>query len=359
MKRYPMKKVPATSLIVDRSVNYRDDYDTVSMAEQIRSAGKVLEPIHVIKETGVVLKGNRRVLTVQELLLDPKLPSDLKSAIEDLDVIFYEGLTDDEITELVLDHGSQKPLSRVETIKAVWRLVKQMKSEKDIICLMYHLLARFTGQTRKAAEAQQLPAGAQREEFLKKWLHGTVGNYLTAAHAMGALVQEQLLLSELALDRALTDEEKAKVQFKVSRDRVTKLSKAKNADKDKEGWDPEKGGAEFNALIQSFRDEDAGRESSSTVKRPTPKQMSDAADGMKSVARVFYQHCAGTLSDADKKRIEEVDTEIHRATKVKDAIVVHLDAVRAKNALVAELLSTIAYKGEAEVIVAIQSFIAS
>lgn len=346
MKRLPIKQVDALSLKVDRNVNFRDEYDLESMMDQIRDAGRVLEPIHAIKDTFVVLKGNRRTAAVQQLLADPKLPSDLKSAIAKLDVILYEDLTDDEITELVLDHGSQKPLSRVETVKAIWRLQAQMKSERQIICLLFHQLSRFTGQTRKAHEAQA-KQGADREEFLKKWLHGTVGNYIMAAYTMGERVRENMLLSELSIDRKLTEDEAKKLEFKVSRERITQLSKAKNEDKEAKGWDPEKGGEKFNALIQKFIDEDAGRESSDAKKRPTPKQMTDAADGMKSIARVFYQHCAGVLSDADKKNIQEVDSEIYRGTKVRDAIISALDTIADPN--VKSLLGAIAYKGEADV----------
>lgn len=354
MKRSQVKQVDALSLKVDRNVNFRDEYDLESMMEQIRDAGRVLEPIHAIKDSLIVLKGNRRTAAVQQLLTDPKLPSDLKSAISKLDVILYEDLTDDEITELVLDHGSQKPLSRVEVIKAIWRLQQQMKSERQIICLLFHQLARFTGQTRKAHEAQA-KQGADREEFLKKWLHGTVGNYIMAAFTMGERVRENMLLSELAIDRTLTDEEKKKLEFRVSRERITALSKAKNEDKEAAGWDSEKGGEKFNATIQKFIDEDAGRESSDAKKRPTPKQMTDTADGMKSVARVFYQHCAGTLSDSDKAKILEVDSEIYRSTKVRDAIVSALDTI--VNPEVKELLTSIAYKGEADVKSALEKFV--
>lgn len=258
MKRHAIKKVPASELVVNKSVNFREDYDVPSMIEEIRHAGRVLEPLHVRLEDKTVLKGNRRASAVQALLADPKLPSDLREAIEKLDVIFYEGLDERELTEIVLDHGSQKPLSRVETVLACWRLQKQMYSETEVITLLYHVLARFTGNSQKAYEAGQIPEGPARVEFLKKWLHGTVGNYILAAGTMGEVVRDQFILTERAQERALTDDEKKLVKFTTSRDRINKLASAKKKDKDGAGWTVMDGGAEFNAKIAEFIAEDSG-----------------------------------------------------------------------------------------------------
>lgn len=357
MKKFPIKQVDALSLKVDRAVNFRDDYDLPSMMEEIRQAGRVLEPIHARKEDNVVLKGNRRTAAVHELLADPKLPSDLKKAIEKLDVIFYEDLTDREVTQIVLDHGSQKPLNRAETVKAVWRLAAEMRSEREIITDMFQLLARFTQNTRKAYEAQSYPEGPARDEYLRKWLHGTVGNYLMAARLMGDLVKEQLLLTETKADRKLTDEEQARVKFEVSRDRINKLNKAKNEDKESPtGWDPEKGGEKFNALIAEFIEEDKpGSNGDKEKKKVTPKQMEDAADGMKSPLRMVYLHCAGKLSDQDKKRLEETDTELWRKGKIHEAIVRSLD--RIENLAVKNLLAKVAYGTEVEFLEALSGFL--
>lgn len=327
MKRHGIKKVEASILVVDRNVNFRDDYDVPSMMEEIRQAGRVLEPIWVRKEDNVVLKGNRRVTAVQELLRDKALPSDLKEAIAQLDTIYVEGLSDKELTELVLDHGSQKPLSRSETVKAIWRLQKQMYSEREIIILMYHQLSRFTGQTRKAYEAQQLPPGNGREEFLKKWLHGTVGNYLMAAGQMGDRVKEQLILTETGLDRALSKEETDKVEFKVTRDRVNKLGTAKKEDKESQsGWDNNTGGKAFNALIEKFKAEDTGAPTEKSS-RPTPKQMADVAETMKSRLSVAYKHCSGNLSDGEKGQIDALDTEMYRTERISAIARNNLDRI--------------------------------
>lgn len=319
MKRHALKKVPTTDLVVRKDINFREDYDIPSMIEEIKHAGRILEPIHVKMEDNTVLKGNRRVAAAQQMLQDPKLPSDLKNALEKLEVLYYEGLDTKELTEIVLDHGSQKPLSRVETVNAAWRLQKQMYSETEIIVLLYNQLARFTGNTQKAYEASQLQEGPARTEFLKKWLHGTVGNYILAAGQMGPLVQEQFLLTERKQDRALTDDEKAKVQFETSRDRINKLASAKKKDRESKGWDPIQGGEEFNATIAKFIAEDAGTDTP-RARKPTPSDMVKVADSLKSPLANAYRHCAGTLTDAEKGQIDALDTELFRQEAVKSAI---------------------------------------
>lgn len=321
MKKHGIKKVPALDLKVDRSVNFREDYDVVSMIEDIRHAGCVLEPLHVRLEDKVVLKGNRRTSAVHALLADPKLPSDLRAAIEKLDVIYYEGLDERELTEIVLDHGSQKPLSRVETVQACWRLQKQMYSEAEIIILLYHLLARFTGNVQKAHEAGNLPEGPARIEFLKKWLHGTVGNYILAAGTMGEFVREQFILTERAQDRKLTDDEKKLVKFETSRDRINKLASAKKKDKDKggKGWSTTEGGEEFNKLIQEFIALDNGSVAP-PQRKPTAADMTKTAESMKSDLAKAYLHCAGSLPDGQRIDIDALDTELYRLDQIKKAV---------------------------------------
>lgn len=312
-------KVPATDLVVNRSVNFREDYDVPSMIEEIRHAGQVLEPLHVRKEDNTVLKGNRRTSAVQALLKDPKLPSDLRDAIEKLDVIFYEGLTDAETTEIVLDHGSQKPLSRVECVLACWRLQKQMYSETDVITLLYHTLARFTGNTQKMYEAGNIPEGPARTEFLKKWLHGTVGNYILAAGQMGEIVRDQFILTERSQDRKLTDDEKKLVKFSTSRDRINKLASAKKKDKEGAGWSNTDGGVEFNAKIAEFIAEDNGS-TPTPARKPTAGDMEKTADSMKSTLAKAYLHCAGKLPEGQRIEIDALDTELFRLEEIKKAL---------------------------------------
>jgi hypothetical protein len=365
MIRHNMQKVSALSLVIDTNVNVREDYDVQSMTEEIKVAGRVLEPLHARFEDRVMLRGNRRLAAVQSMLRDATLPADLRAAISELDVFFYEGLTDKETTEMVVDHGSQKPLSRVEVVKTCWRLQKQMYSEREIITLMYQQLARYTGNTRKAYEAQQLPAGEAREKFLTTWLHGTVGNFILSAGQMGELMREQFILTERALDRNLSDSEKQGVKFETSRKRITELSAAKKKDKDSAaGWNPQTGGPEFNALVEKFIQEDKGPKPG-RKEAFSAEQMKDVADSMQSPGmRAAFLKCAGALPEGERQKLDTLDTEYYRRDKVFATLTVNVDRIEnptfaavirailtGTDGQVAEALSTLIVKAEPAVVV--------
>ena len=332
MKRHPIRKADATTLIVDRKLNFREDYDVPSMIDEIKRAGCLLEPVHAIQETNQILKGNRRITAVQALLADPTLPKDLRKELEKVDVIFYQGLTPEEITELVLDHGSQKSLSRVEIVNACWRLQKQMYTEKDTIILMYHLLARYTGNPQKANEAATMSEGPARTKFLTDWLHGTVGNYILAAGRMGEFVREQFLLTDAAMDRKLTDEETKKLVCKMGRDRINQLASAIKKDKENGSWNQKDHGTEFDKKIAEFILKDAGGgTSTTTATKPTVTQMENAAGAMKSSLSNIYLHCAGKLDKSKAVEIDELDIELDRLDALKQTLRESVDRVDLKS----------------------------
>lgn len=331
MQRHPIRSVDATTLVVDRALNFRQDYDIPSMIDEIKRAGCVLEPIHAVLGTNQVAKGNRRVTAVQAILADPNAPADLKERLRNLDVIYYEGLTDQELTELVLDHGSQKSLTRVEIVLAIWRLQAQMMSEKDIITLMYQLLARYTGNVNKANEAAGMSEGPARTKFLTEWLHGTVGNYIMAAGRMGQFVRRQFVLTDAAIDRKLTEEETKELVMKVGRDRINQLSSAIKKDKENGSWNQKDHGIEFDKKIAEFIAKDAGTGTTEEPQtKPTVTQMEGAAGSLKSTLSNVYLHCAGKLPKAKFVEIESLDIEIDRLDMVKQTIREMVDRVDLK-----------------------------
>lgn len=318
MKRSKLQKFDTLKLKVNRGENFRDieNYDVPSMIEEIVQAGRILEPLH-IETGGIVLKGNRRTLAAQTLLNDPKTPQDIADAIRELDVFVYSELTEKERTELILDHGSQKGLTRVEVVKAAWRLQRMMYSERDIIILMFQQLAKYTGNTRKAYEASTITNAAEREKVLTKWLHGTVGNYILYAGQMGEYVREQFILTDLALDRNLTEDEKKRVKFATTRSRIGELNSAKNEDREKNGgWDPDKKiGKKFFELIEKYEKED--REGTPPrSEKFSPAKMIETADALQSPLKLAFLKCAGKLPEGGESEIEQLDCEIHRLNKI-------------------------------------------
>lgn len=310
MQKPTKKTMSAASLISKLEVNVREanNYDLPAMAEQIVMAGRILKPL-IVEETDegpIVLSGNRRARAAQELLADQQkitaillqiaeterdgekrdamkksvaeTTASIVDALTKVDTYVYRNLTEEERLMLIMDHGSEKPISRTEVVNCCWRMDRQFFSEGDIIRLTYFALAKFTGNERKLSE---VPSESKaREAFLRKWLHGTVGNYILSAHRMGDYVREQFLLTMRSDDGLLKEGEK--VEMRCSRDRITQLSAAKT--KDKDVWTSEGGGPEFNALVEKFKAEDAGDVAKDVRKRPTVKDLTDKADVFKSAA---------------------------------------------------------------------------
>jgi hypothetical protein len=314
MNKPTLRTVNITSLKVDFNLNIRqkNNYDLPSIKEQIRQAGRILKPIIIRGEDDTVLSGNRRTLAGQELFAEPDLPSDLKEALSKTQVLVYNGLTPEEELTLVLDHGGEKPISKTEVLEAVWRLDKQFYSEARIISWMFQALADYTDNKRKLAELPTEPKA--REAALKKWFHGTVGNYMLAASRMGDFVREQMVLTHLKEDKLLGDRT---VQMICSRTRITELSAAKTEDSKAGQWTGQ-GGPKFDELIAKFKAEDAG-DPVTKAKRPTVKELTDKADVFKSAPVKNALLVAAGNADAGKN-LAELDDQLFRLNLVMETI---------------------------------------
>jgi len=315
MKRTTLKKWKLADLKVNRTLNFRKNYDLPSMIEQITQEGRILEPVHV-EDNGDVLKGNRRISAAQLIVADPKSPQELVETLKNVDVFVYSDLTDRERTEIILDHGAQKTLGYEETVEAIWRLQHEGFSGREIMVLMYQLLAKYTGAPQKAVEAERLEPGSARDEFLSKWLNGTLNNKILNAGRMGGRVKRQFILAEIAKDRALTDVEKKEVEFEVNVKRIGKLRTAINADEEAGTWDMiEMTGPKFEEQIAEFKKED--KEPPARATSFSKEQMKEMAATMQNpgVKAVFLK-CAGMLPEADKGKIAELDVRLQRQDKI-------------------------------------------
>lgn len=325
----PTKKtISIKSLKADYGVNIRDvsNYDITTMMEQIRSAGRIIKPLVIRGEDNMVLQGNRRFRAACALLEQPDLPQDLHDALSKLDCIVYTGLSEQDTLSLIIDHGSEKPISRSEVVTAVWRLDRQFFNEGQIINLLYYALAKYSGNERKLAEVPTKP-GKERDTFLKKWLHGTVGNYILAAAKMGDYVREQFLLTHKSEDKLLKPERKEgdvtipaeTVEMRCSRDRITQLSAAKSADQKDKGWTPELGGVAFNALIEKFKGQDSGAVPDEKNPRPTVKELEEKADQFKNPAIRNALLVAAGNQEAGRSLVD-MDDRLTRLSFVMDTL---------------------------------------
>lgn len=328
MNRGKLQKMDTSKLIVNPE-NYRElpSYDVETMMDQIRHSKRVLEPLHIEEETHYVLKGNRRLAACQRLLADPSLPADLKENIIQLDVIPYKGLSAAEKTELILDHGTQKSLTRVETVLAVWRLVRQGYDNLQIMTMLYLLLAKFTNKPAKVHEIEQLK-GPERTKALRTWLHGTVSQYIVYVAGFTEEAQQQFILAERKKDRPLTPEEQKQVTFEMNRDAVRDLNACIIEDKKTpEGWNNRTGGASYNALIQKLKDEYANPEKKNGNDRPSVADIEKQAGTMKSQMSVALLSAAGKLDAKDRPKLDIWDTELFRLEQIQKTAQTIVDRV--------------------------------
>lgn len=324
------KQIVLSKLVSSDAVNARlaDNYDLDSLRPQIIAKGGIITPLVVEAIAGtdefLVLQGNRRKRAADQITSDPAALADVKLALAKLDCIVYEGLTDAERDSLIFDHGETRPLNREETLLVVWRKFKEFKKEREIGQALYYALARYTGNERKL---NQLPTDpAAREKYLSTWFRGTLGQYMLSAATMTDEVREAMILTARKEDGRLKDGES--VPFLATRDRIVELSKARTADEKAEGWSPTSGGATFNATIQRFKDEDAGKATSGGKKsRPSVKDLNDRQAMFKSAAlKSAFAVAAG--DDAAGAALLMMDDAIHRQTIVSEIIVKALPTVK-------------------------------
>lgn len=318
------KTVSIETLVVDYKTNVRlaTNYDLPAMEQSIIERGRIEDAIHARLCDNVVLRGNRRTLAGQKLVKDPTTSQEVVNNLKKVVVIFHD-VTPGSAEELsiVLDHGSQKKLCKTEVLLSVWRLDRQFQSELQIINRLYFALAEYTKKPEKAVEASKIANLKERQDYLRSWLHGTVGNFMLAGQKMGEYVRQQMELTHMAEDGLLPAG--VTVECKISRNRLTELSNAKTADSDAKkggkGWTFEHGGEKFNELLEQFKAEDRGEVEKEKKSRPSPKELKDRANSFKSPAiRSALLVAAGETEHG--KDLVELDDRMHRMQMVTDTL---------------------------------------
>lgn len=360
------KVVSINQLVVDFDLNIRhkNNYDLPALKPQIKEAGRILKPIVVKphpteKDKFVVLQGNRRTLSAQEIYAEPDLTVEMKAALDKVDVNVVTELTGHEESMLILDQGGEKPISRAEIVDAVWRLDKAFLKEAEIINRLYFVLARYT---RNEQKLKDVPAKEpERSKYLKQWFHGTVGNQILAAARMGDYVKGQFLKTRLAEDKLLQEGET--VEMRCDTKRITELSQAMSADKEaakkdgkpeSEGWSYDKGGKIFNELVEKFKTEDATGIRPTKVERPTIKELTEKADQFKSsVIKKALQIAAGNMEQG-KGLVEDDDALYYLEMKME---ILGKNANNIKDPAVRELVGSLLHGAPGGVELALKPFV--
>lgn len=251
-KSHVLKNLPIESLVSDTAINYRLEwnYDIGSLIPLILQAGRVNNPLIVEMRpngTALVLQGNRRLRALLAIHADPEIDAALKKSLTKVPCLVYDGLSDEERTDLILDHGGVRGLNREETVLAVWRQMAMFRTEARIGETLYSQLARFTGNESMLSSLP--PSGPDRRKRITEWFRGSLGQYIMAAYGFGDFVRDQFLATHRKIDGVKWDAKKDTLEMECTRKCITELSQAKSKDEDTKaggkGWSYEAGGEHF------------------------------------------------------------------------------------------------------------------
>jgi hypothetical protein len=260
-----------------------DTYNSATMKEVIRNQGGIpgrlvveewKAPNGPLGETGgfkpgevyyITLAGNRRLTAVREMLEDASTPSGLAESLQKLPCNIYKDLDDEQRRELVNDQRAQR-YNRAELVTYCWRLQAGGLSFADIAMFVWPQMITYTGQGQKMLpKIEACKTSEERRKVVTQWLKGTLDTVILNCGKMGQRVRRALLLSDMLIDGIAPEVSKDSdgnpiyetPEFKPSQGRCSELARAKKKDEaSPAGWDPEKGGPEFNATIAKFIRED-------------------------------------------------------------------------------------------------------
>ena len=241
----------------------KDTYDLPTMRVQIVDGGGILEPIWVSQRSDkslIVLRGNRRTLAGKELLADPTISPELRNALTTkTPILLLTGLTPEQERDLINDQ-TQMSFRRSEVVRNIFELRRNKWDFARIAMLHWETLGKFTQSAKKVAEMRAILDPAAKREKIKSWLRGTLDNYLIWGYDLGTFVQKCILLSCMATDGLLSENDE-KPYFnseKNSQKRIAALRKAKEADGAKFNGQILVEGSEFKKVMDSFHAEDYG-----------------------------------------------------------------------------------------------------
>jgi hypothetical protein len=321
------RQISLDKLVSSDTLNVRlaSNYDLDVMHEQIRAKGGVMKPLLVEpipdqKGHYQILQGNRRFRSAVYLYAHPDTTPELRDALAKLECdIVDQPITEKDRLGLILDHGESKGLTRLETVLAVWKMDAQMYSTAAIGEMMYYQLAQYTGNTGNLAKIAALKnEPAKRRDAIKKWFHGTLDQKILLANRLGSYVRDQFILNTQAEDGPLP--EGTTVEMVLTQTHLSELRKAREADLDAGGWTPEQGGEAFNAKIQQFKDETAGRRDKSRTERPTAAKLKEQAQQIYKSAPIRAALLTAAGENSAGAGLVEMDKAIYRWSLVTEIL---------------------------------------
>lgn len=286
MQKPTLRTIPFGDIHWDYSRNPRVDYDIEPLSADIEENG-LMEPVTVSERAdGSIwgLRGHRRSKAIALII---------KRGGKGFDSILcsvHKGLTMAEEIDLIMDHGSQKPLDREDEVyRTVASLFRNDFTELHIAVKCDALFARAKGKTPKSRPAAlALDDPAKRAQALKNCWRGRLQKY-HAVVVMPDCVEEAYL--------AQCAGEPLEGTPNLTVDRIKDLYSAFLVDKDANSQiDPISGGPEFKALWKKFRKADkTGGNDDPKPKRKSAKEID--ADKSKYLSHAVRAALGSTIGE--------------------------------------------------------------
>lgn len=354
---------------IDMSINPREaigsadsSYDVKGMRLQIEDTGYLKTPpgVERLPDGSLrVLDGFQRMLAIEDILNDPNAKQSLKDVLAEIRCTVYEGLTSDERDAIVLNHGEQHPLTRIEVIKMIWKHYQTMDFARLCVRFWQAMLPLSNAADREKLQndMKTLVSDVERKNRLTTFFRGTVNDYILGGLLLGPRVQTAIIETEAG----------RKPEFKTSRKAIGDLTAAMNrdlskngrkadgkayeewnADFDGKGWTQKDGGNNFNAVLKRLIDKTNGVVDPNAAPEITPlsaKELGNKATMAKSkAARVAFKIARGAELDATEQDFLAIDQNNEAMESIQSFTISKIKEIETtQSAPVVALLKAIAY----------------
>jgi len=269
-----------------------DDSKTEYLIEDIRTNG-VNTPL-VLHKNGSGLKGIRgyRRMTVIR-----KLREQGSKDFDKVPTLVYEGLSEAQQLDMMVDQGLQEDLTRFEVIEVAKRMFALGATEKEVSIKLHPLYIK-SGWGRKPKNA--LPEDPKaREDALNKRHRQTTQN-----------IKRLLTLPQKVYDAWREGLENPNAAFKVTDSQLQNLQKAANETKEEKGWDMKSNpGKAFEEKWEGFKNGDkAVRSDPSNPKVLTLNQIKQRKTIFNSEA---FKAILSFVSGEDVPNIVDIDAKVY------------------------------------------------
>lgn len=360
MKEPTTIRLPLQEVKVDYSINGRDDPHSVDSSYNIPALkAQVMDAKRIITAPGIekmrdgtyrVLDGFRRMTVANMLFIDPETPNDVRDNLREMDFRVYEDLSDDERNQILFNHGTQSPLTRVETIKQIWRSYAAGMSYNLIYQRLFSVLLSLSSkkeQEKLKGDLESLTTDKEKNARLTKFFKGKIGDYFLDGYLLGERVQKSIIETEAGRMPKGGKEMDGVQLFKTSQPRIVALSAAKrrdtskdgkdgkgnqiekwDAEKDGKGWNPKDGGIRFNERIEAFIVEDKGGGNGDAEKVLTKDELTQRRDNALSKATKLAFTLAKGEPLPEGSDLLAIDANANALEDIQAVILTNLETLR-------------------------------